>query len=827
MKKFIVSLLLSALFPSILFAFSDVNQTNKYFTAISELTERGVIQGYEDNTFKPLRAINRAEFLKIVIEALNIELKEDTEITFPDVPEDAWYTKYVKTGLHFGWIQGYPDGTYKPSSNIKKVEALKILALAQEWNLEEINTEESPFEDTNKDAWYALYIKYAFDKNFLEEKQGEKYFPSNLMNRAQFSEIIFRNIITEESESDIFNESLIEPQQEEETTEEESNDEENETEEQEEDTDNQDENNQLLSTINKTFYPDTVLDENIPKNFYKNEVYYLNGTNTNDDDNVYVVIVEDNQIIQTFKGVITNNEFSVPVHFRNTGDFGISIVYSEFDILKLASISVESTVPKQGEDASTKVQDPEISFENNTTTLEWREPSNHTTFIEFNQDNLEVEFVFRQDTEQFEIPYKYFEGFKAEDTEVEFKTCKNTGTTTFSVSSNCQTNRDLEFEATYHHYSQLNSVANLQNLKETYNTGQDLEMSAVTLKDIQVRAAILTPNNEVIKPLIDGNSINGAIAENESFSFTLEDLEKGVYIFEINDTGGMATINTPIYVGNIIPLIPDYLDINSDSIQIEPTINTSEARARFLDLINQTRNQYGLDNVSLDTDLNTLATNHAEDMIQNDYVAHVNLQGQSPNDRRIEQGIETPVGENISFAANIEFSHFGLVRSPIHLKNIIDPRWEKVGLGFAQKDNGYLYTVQEFSHEPFNNSDLNDIEEYLLDEINELRDDNGLDPLESDSNYATAAENWSELMATEGFFGFVSESGTEIEEVLNDANVQGGVQVFISQGFNHFEFTNIISEQSVILDSEPSTLVGIGLRKNLTGELSLTIIFND
>lgn len=108
-------------------AFSDVSNS-PYKSAIDALEERGVLEGYADGTFKPESTINRAEFLKIVLEA-----RESTEFhggnCFPDVT-DQWFAKYVCNAKSEGIVGGYPDGTFKPEQPVTFVEAGKILTLA-------------------------------------------------------------------------------------------------------------------------------------------------------------------------------------------------------------------------------------------------------------------------------------------------------------------------------------------------------------------------------------------------------------------------------------------------------------------------------------------------------------------------------------------------------------------------------------------------------------------------------------------------------------------------------------------------------------------------
>lgn len=114
-------------------AFSDVSTRTSYRTAIEALADRGIIEGYADGTFHAEQTINRAEFLKIVLEG-SAKVKGDVEIfegenCFPDARKE-WFAKYVCNAKNKGIIAGYPDGTFKPDRHITFVEASKILSLA-------------------------------------------------------------------------------------------------------------------------------------------------------------------------------------------------------------------------------------------------------------------------------------------------------------------------------------------------------------------------------------------------------------------------------------------------------------------------------------------------------------------------------------------------------------------------------------------------------------------------------------------------------------------------------------------------------------------------
>ncbi len=141
--------------------FSDVNRTHPNYTAITYLSQKGVIGGYADGTFKPESAINRAEVLKIILKGSDIESDEVFGEHFPDVAEGDWFAPFVMKARALGFVEGNDDdGTFTPGRQVNTAEFLKMLLVAN-------NIDVSAFEGKEVapniplDAWYANYVNYA------------------------------------------------------------------------------------------------------------------------------------------------------------------------------------------------------------------------------------------------------------------------------------------------------------------------------------------------------------------------------------------------------------------------------------------------------------------------------------------------------------------------------------------------------------------------------------------------------------------------------------------------------------------------------------------
>ena len=105
--------------------FSDVPADAWYADAVNTLASLGMITGVGNNQFEPDRSITRAEFTTIAMRFTNGTM--DGENIFPDVNPDDWFYDYVVGSIQYGWITGYPDGTFGPGNPITRAEVTTIV----------------------------------------------------------------------------------------------------------------------------------------------------------------------------------------------------------------------------------------------------------------------------------------------------------------------------------------------------------------------------------------------------------------------------------------------------------------------------------------------------------------------------------------------------------------------------------------------------------------------------------------------------------------------------------------------------------------------------
>lgn len=105
--------------------FDDVAEAAWYANAVETLASIGVIKGVGNGKFAPERSITRAEFTAIAMRFA--ELDTSGKNIFSDVPENAWYYDVIIGSIKYGWISGYPDGTFRPDNTITRAEVTAIV----------------------------------------------------------------------------------------------------------------------------------------------------------------------------------------------------------------------------------------------------------------------------------------------------------------------------------------------------------------------------------------------------------------------------------------------------------------------------------------------------------------------------------------------------------------------------------------------------------------------------------------------------------------------------------------------------------------------------
>jgi len=123
----------------------------------------------------------------------------------------------------------------------------------------------------------------------------------------------------------------------------------------------------------------------------------------------------------------------------------------------------------------------------------------------------------------------------------------------------------------------------------------------------------------------------------------------------------------------------------------------------MLRLVNKDRKAHSLKSLFMQDDLRQVARLHSKDMARKDYFEHENLQGQSHVDRLVEAKITDVVsGENLAkiggFPHPVHRAEIGLMNSPGHRANILNTKYNCVGIGIHKSQRKVYYYTQNFAY---------------------------------------------------------------------------------------------------------------------------------
>ncbi len=189
--------------------FSDVPTVSWYGDALAFGYNVGIINGYGDGTFRPLNQITRAEFAKMCYGLLNaadeMHFFPDSNsspvasLTFSDVKSGAWYYEAVMFMADRGYVNGYPDKTFKPNSYISRAEIAQIM-----YNIAtDVYGEVLPawrqmyFADVAKGAWYYKAVMTLADAELVNgypapsTVTGVYFLPQNTATRAESIQFVY------------------------------------------------------------------------------------------------------------------------------------------------------------------------------------------------------------------------------------------------------------------------------------------------------------------------------------------------------------------------------------------------------------------------------------------------------------------------------------------------------------------------------------------------------------------------------------------------------------------------------------------------------------
>ena len=164
-------------------SFPDVDANASYAGAVDALTTLGVVNGDDNGKFNPENTVTRAEFAKMVVEALGAgsEAASSTDTKFVDA-KDHWAAGYIEVGVAKAFINGYDEKTFGPDDQVTYAQAVKMLVAAIGYET----------YASQQGGWPSGYLAYGSELDIIAGVTGVAN--DTALTRAQCAVLIYNTL---------------------------------------------------------------------------------------------------------------------------------------------------------------------------------------------------------------------------------------------------------------------------------------------------------------------------------------------------------------------------------------------------------------------------------------------------------------------------------------------------------------------------------------------------------------------------------------------------------------------------------------------------------
>ncbi|ABA21340.1 S-layer region-like protein [Trichormus variabilis ATCC 29413] len=185
--------------------FSDVSSNYWAAQFIQQLSQRGIIAGFPDGSFRPEEPVTRAQFAAMVNKAFQ-KAPERQAINFVDVPSNYWASSAIRQAYTIGFLSGYPGNRFEPNQAIPRQQVLVSLANGLEY-IPSGNVESTLqyFNDAVNVAGYARSpIAAATEQKIVVNYPNVNFLnPTATATRAQVAAFIYQALVSSNQASAI------------------------------------------------------------------------------------------------------------------------------------------------------------------------------------------------------------------------------------------------------------------------------------------------------------------------------------------------------------------------------------------------------------------------------------------------------------------------------------------------------------------------------------------------------------------------------------------------------------------------------------------------
>ena len=161
--------------------FEDVKTDYWFYKEVETLYNIGIVDGTDEHTFEPDAPVTRAEFAVMAARFANLDYEGGN--IFDDVPNGHWAYSYINAAANAGWVEGYPDGSFRPDEPISRAEVVRLVngMINRSVTLDKLKElgVACPYNDLVENHWGYCDLMEATIPHSAEEWHGLSYNDGN------------------------------------------------------------------------------------------------------------------------------------------------------------------------------------------------------------------------------------------------------------------------------------------------------------------------------------------------------------------------------------------------------------------------------------------------------------------------------------------------------------------------------------------------------------------------------------------------------------------------------------------------------------------------
>ncbi|MDN4604964.1 endo-1,4-beta-xylanase [Paenibacillus sp. F6_3S_P_1C] len=175
-------------------SFDDVQNVLWAKQAVEAMAARDIIKGISDDSFAPAASITRADFITLLVRALELKGSGTNGAAFSDVQPTAHYAEAVAIAKELGIASGFEDRTFKPDSSISRQDMMVLTAKALKAAGKQSagNGNLAPYSDAASISTYAMDSVASLVGSGIVNGKNDKIAPAEPLTRAEAAMVLYR-----------------------------------------------------------------------------------------------------------------------------------------------------------------------------------------------------------------------------------------------------------------------------------------------------------------------------------------------------------------------------------------------------------------------------------------------------------------------------------------------------------------------------------------------------------------------------------------------------------------------------------------------------------